>query len=398
MARRLALKRHGLALIIAIVSAASWQSVLAGNVFGSSWYEGRLLRVMGTKSADTPEFFTSVQHLTGSDWTHVADLSGNWKQLYRPGDGQNLAISRSQAQLGVFFQDWGMAYIRRRDISITANRDALDLLYLQKNNLSSPAGTVFHPEVHASAFSAHGPHINRRLTLLEREDFRLQGAVGIGYLTGVSMRQADLQGLVQKTNDANYSLIIPTLSDIDANKTYPFMGDSHPSGSGYAVDIALHATWQDQHQAWLLIDDWQTRMHWKQVPSTRATADSRTVGLGQDGYLAYAPAIQGKNARLDLTQRIESTVTLGYARDVGPVMLSAESIRISGIYIPSVAIGYRAGDNIRWVVGKELRFHTLSAGLNWNNWSILAFSQRPDVSSSQGYGFTLRYQMNVASP
>lgn len=392
-----AFKRHCRAILIATVGVASWPTTWAANLFGSSLYEGRLFRVMSPSNTETPVFFSTFQHFTGSDWTHIADLSGSWKQLYRPSHGKNLTISKSQAEMGVFFQEWGIAYIRRSDISITANRDALDLQYLQKNNLSSPVGTVFHPEVHASAFSVHGPQINRRLTLLEREDFRLQGAVSVGYLTGDNMRQADLQGFVQKTNDTNYSFIIPTLSDIDSKKTYPFMGDGHPSGSGYAVDIGLYAKWKDQHQAWLLIDDWQTRMQWRQVPSTSATADSRTVSLGRDGYLVYAPAIHGKNARLDITQRMESTVTLGYARDVGPMTLSTESMRISGIYIPSVAIGYRATDNIRLVAGKEFRFQTFSAGVNWNDWSIFAFSQRPDLSNSQGYGFSIRYQMYVSS-
>jgi hypothetical protein len=384
-------------LTIAFVGIVSSPTVVAGDLDGAALYESRLLNPLNQASTDSPVFFSSVQYLTGSDWTQIADVSGNWKDLYRPGS-RNIAISKAQASVGVFFQEWGFAYIRRSDISITSNRDALDLLYLQKNNLSSPVGTVFRPEVHAYSLSAHGPQISKRTVLFEHEDVRLWGAVGVGYLSGVSMRQADLQGLVQRTSASNYSLLIPTLSDINSNKTYPFMGDDHATGSGYAVDVALQAKWLGRHQAWLTVDDWQTRMQWKQVPSTRATADSRTVSLGKDGYLAYAPAIQGINARVDVTQRIEPTVTVGYAHDIGAVTLSAESLRMAGVSIPNFTLKYRVSDKLHVVAGKDFRFQTIKGGVAWNNWAIFVFSQPVDITGSQAYGLSLRYQLNFASP
>ena len=371
---------------------------LMGSVWaleGSTLFEGRLSKIFSYTTNQTPILFSSAQYFTVSDWTQVQDVSGKWQNLYQPKEGSNLALSKYQVEIGFLQGEWGFAYARRNDTVIEANRDALDLLYLQKNNLPIPQNTVYRPSISASNLTAQGPEIFKRFTLFEKEDARVLAALGVSYLTGGKIRQTQLLGQVQATGGSTYALNISNWSDIDSGKTYPFMRDGSPTGSGYAMDIALHARWGKHHRAWLTVDDWQTKLQWKQVPSTQATADSKTANRDSNGFISYAPVIQGTNARLDTTQRIDPTTIVGYARDIGATTLSAESMWISGVAIPSAGIGYRVNDTLRLIAGRDFRFGTVTSGLAWNNLAISLYSNRLDFSGSKGYGVALRYQIKL---
>ena len=271
------------------------------------------------------------------------------------------------------------------------------LLFLQKNKLSFPQNTVYQPSISATTLTAQGPEVFKRFTMHEQQDSRILAVFGLSYLTGTKIRQTELQGSVQQTGASTYALNLPNWSDLDSKKSYPFIEDGSPSGSGYAMDIAFHAKWGEEHRAWMVVDDWQTRLQWKQVPSTQATADSKTTTLDSNGYIAYKPVIQGKNSRVDRTQRIDPTTTVGYARDIGAATLSAESMWISGVAIPSAGIGYRFNEKLRIFVGKDFRFDTVSGGFIWDSLAISLFSNRLDFSGSKGYGFSLRYQTSLTN-
>lgn len=134
------------------------------------------------------------------------------------------------------------------------------------------------------------------------------------------------------------------------------------------------------------------------LPMRRAVADSRTVSLGSDGYLAYAPAIQGSNARTDTTQRIDPTITLGYARELGVVTLSIEALRVSGANIPRASFAYRASENLRLFAGKDFRLESTYGGVQWNNWAVSMSSNRLNLSNSKAYALSLCYQKNLPTP
>jgi hypothetical protein len=382
-------------LIFFLLSA---QNAKAWSPDGSTAYQGRLFTPPDNALNESVVFFATAQSWMASDWTHVSGLAGDWKSLYSPRQGSNLAFSKSQAEIGFLNKDWGFSYKQRSDVSVVANRDLLDLLYVQKNNLSPPIASVYHPQIQIRSLSAQGPHLTKRFSLLSQEDTRLTAVIGVGFLMGHSMRYAEMQGMTQRTSSNEFSLIVPVLSDIDSNKVYPFMANGNPSGTGYGVDVAMFAKWLGSHQAWFLIDDWQTRIQWKQVPSTRAVADSRTVSLGSDGYLAYAPAIQGSNARTDTTQRIDPTITLGYARELGVVTLSFEALRVSGANIPRASFAYRASENLRLFAGKDFRLESTYGGVQWNNWAVSMSSNRLNLSNSKAYALSLRYQKNLPTP
>ena len=334
--------------------------------------------------------FASAKYYAANDWTTVRGMSGNWTDRYTPRDGRNLALAFARAEIGASYGSWRLSYQYRKDVIIDTNRDVLDLLYYQRNNLPIPIGRTFSVKLDAQALEAEGPRIAKNFELSWGEGAKVRAGVAAASLTGSTVRSTHIDGQATSTGPGTYSIEVPWL-DSYSNKSYRFITPGSPSGKGYSLDAAIDVQWPGGNRAWLSVEDLYSRISWREIPSTVARATTSTTTRDAQGFIIYLPAVAGTNSRLEFTQRLDPKTSAGYSKSYGPFTAAAGVLFVRGFAIPSLNVDYRYGQHWRVGIARDFRFDTDSLSLSWDNLSLALTSDRRDLAQARALGIAFRY-------
>lgn len=331
------------------------------------------------------EVFSSVRYFSASDWTSVGDIGGDWSARFSPRSGRNVAVEFLHAEIGVARGSWRLSYLRRHEVIVRASRDAVELFYLEKNNLPIPAGRRYALSLEANALDADALRIQKTFELRRGETSTLRALLGGSLIRGKRTRTATMQGEVTRTGSNVFSLDA-NWSDSYTKKTYPFLTPGSPEGSGYAVEAAVEFRWAEKNRLTLCVEDLGARIAWRDVPSTDARATSNTAARDARGFLVYQPAIVGQNQRKAYTQRLDTKTTFQYSRTLDAFSIDAGVRIVGGIVMPRVAIGYRLDDAWRLTLERDLRFGSVGLGLQYKHLSVAASIEGRDPDKAMARG------------
>lgn len=334
--------------------------------------------------------YASFQYFSGNDWTTIQGISGNWSERFSPREGRNLALALARAEVGASYGTWRAGYLHRRDVTIETNRDVIDLLYYQRNNLPIPVGRTFSLHFEAEALDVEGPRIAKTFEFNWSESASLRVGVAVASLQGSKVRSSRVGGEVTATGPGTFALEAQWL-DIYTRKTYLFLTPGAPSGKGHSLDAAIDFDWGDGNRAWLSIEDLYARMSWREVPSTEARATTNTATRDAQGFIVYLPAVAGQNRRREFTQRLDPKTSLGYAKSIGRGTVAAKAFFLRGFAIPSASFDYRLADHWRVGIERDFRFDTVSLSLSWRGVSVSLASDRGRIAQARALGVAMQF-------
>lgn len=334
-------------------------------------------------------FFSSLRYFAANDWTALDDIEGNWSGRYAPRGGRNLAVDFLRAEVGVAHDSWRIGTFYRREIVIEASRDTLDLLYLEKNNSPIPVGRRFALDFDAEALEAEGIRIEKAFELVRGERAGLWASLGASWLRGSRTRSGTVRGGVAATAPNTFAFDANWI-DRNTRKTYPFITPGSPEGSGYTLDLALEFQWADRNRLLLSVEDLDSRIAWRGVPTTEARATSNTAARDAQGFIVYQPAIAGQNRRIDTIQRLDPKTTIEYLRTFGALSAGAGALVVRNIAIPRLTLDYRLNEAWRVSAEHDLRFGGVGVGVRYKSLSVAVLSERTDLNSAKAYGVAAR--------
>ncbi|MBI3041681.1 MAG: hypothetical protein HYY78_02515 [Betaproteobacteria bacterium] len=329
--------------------------------------------------------FSTVRYFTANDWTAREDIEGNWSGHYAPRGGRNLGVEFLRAGVGVAHDAWRVGYFQRRDVVIDTNRDTLDLLYLERNDLPIPVGRRFALQLEADSLEAEGVRIDRAFELHRSGRSGLWASLGLSLLRGSRARSGGLAGGITASAANTFSFDAAWI-DRNTRKTFPFITPGSPEGSGYALDAALEFVWAEHNRVLLSVEDLLSRIAWRDVPATEARASSNTAARDAQGFVVYLPAVSGRNRRLDYTQRLDRKSTVHYSREFGPLSVGAGALVVRSIAIPRLSLDYRLGGAWRVSAEYDFRFGSVGAGLRYKWLSLAVLSDSTDLGGAKAYG------------
>lgn len=334
---------------------------------------------------DGVAFFSSLRYFAGNDWTAMNGIEGNWSGRFSPRSGRNLAVAFLRAEVGVARDSWRISYLHRREAIVDASRDAIDLLYLEKNNLPIPVGRRFALRFDAEVLEAEGLKIEKAFELYRGDHSGLRASLGASLLRGSRTRSSTVRGELTATGPNTFSFDANWI-DSYTKKTFLFITPGSPEGSGYALDAALEFKWADRNRLSLSVADLDARIAWRDVPTTEARATSNTATRDAQGFIVYQPAVVGQNRRKDYTQHLDPKTTIQYSRAFGPLSLGAGALVIRSIVIPRVSFDYRLDDAWRFALEHDFRFGSVGLGLRYKLLSIAVLSERRNLDSAKSLG------------
>lgn len=334
---------------------------------------------------DKTAIFASLCYFTGNDWTAINGISGNWAERFAPRSGRNLAVRFLRAETSVAYDSWRISYLYRQEAVVVASRDAIDLLYLEKNNLPIPAGRRFTLDFNGNAFEGEGLKIEKAFELHRGESSVLRAGVGASLLRGSRSRSGDVLGEVAATGPNTFSFDANWI-DRNTKKTFLFITPGSPEGSGYAIDAAVEFEWADRNRLSLSVADFNSRIFWRDVPTTEARAISNNTTRDAQGFIVYQPAVVGQNGRKDYTQHLDPKTTIQYSRAFGPFSIGAGALVVRSIAIPRVSLDYRLDDAWRFAVEHDFRFGSVGVALRYKYLSVAVSSERLDPDSAKSLG------------
>lgn len=362
---------------------------IAPAAFAFSGVLGAVPAVPERAGRDGIAVYSSVRYFAGNDWTAMSDIDGNWSGRYAPRGGRNLGVDFLRAEAGVAFGSWRMGYVYRREAVIEANRDTLDVYYLENNNLPIPVGRSFALDFYGNAFEGEGLRIEKAFEMRPNESIALRAGVGASWLRGIRSRSGSVLGGVTATAPNTFAFDA-ALVERDTRKTFPFMRPGSPEGSGYALDVALDLRWAGRNRVMLAVEDVVSRIAWDELPATDARATSNTAARDAQGFIVYRPALAGQNRRIEYTQRLDPKAFVEYSREFGALSAGAGALVVRGVAIPRFALDYRLSDSWRVSAEHDFRFGGTGIGLKYRSLSVSVFSENLDLDRAKAYGLAVQ--------
>ena len=340
---------------------------------------------LGSSTRPANGVYASLSYFTGNDWTSIRDFSGNWSRRYTPREGRNLAVAFLRAETGAAYGSWRIGYVHRREAIIDASRDTVDLLYLQNNNLPIAAGRRFDLELDAQLIEADGIKVDKGFEFRLADASSLRLNVAVSALRGSRTRSAAVRGSLAATVPGTYAFDV-NWNDVYSDKTYPFITPGSAAGSGHSIDAALEYEWGRGNRLSLSVLDLDSRIAWRDVPSTDARAISATATRDAQGFVVYLPAVAGQNGRKEYIQHLDPKTTLRYSRTAGAFSVAAGAFVVRGIAIPQASVEYRFGEAWRVSLGREFRFGSFNMALRYKSLSLAVSAESRDPERARSLG------------
>lgn len=342
--------------------------------------------------ADIPQTLTlssSVAAFAANDALPLKQLDGDWTTQPVTRNGVAKAVGSARAKLTVAHHGWRLATFYRAEAWASANRDALDLVYQDKNDIKPEAGRRYQADYRLDSFSARGVELARSFELPARSAWRWQAGIGASLLDGLAMRKERVVGEAVAQNDRNYQLQATRIlryTGLDiASGFNPYLGDASPSARGYALDLALVWQWQEHWQGRLLINDARGELRWRDLPTSALEADS-DVELDENGN--RQPLASGQDSRASYTQKLHSKTELAARYRLRAWEAEASLTRFRDVTLPQLRVSYHASTDWQFGLGYESRFKTASAEIRHRYFRLGVQSDGRTLEQSRAMGIS----------
>lgn len=215
-----------------------------------------------------------------------------------PIDSGSFAFTHNQFEVGQRWKGFELAAFWRYDYYLEFDRDTAQLVYLDKNDVAPESGRKYDVYLKANHL------ISRGIGLGYSYDFTpdLTGRFRLNYLTASEMLDGELKGNVStdtNTYAGDLRLDYGYSEDIllDRNK-------ESVRGKGYSIDVDLFWQLTDRLDVVFSGRDVYSRIRWKDLTYTQATATTDRISYDENGNLQSIPGIQGREGYRNHTQQL----------------------------------------------------------------------------------------------
>lgn len=215
-----------------------------------------------------------------------------------PIDSGDFAFTHNQFEVGQRWKGFELAVFWRYDYYLEFDRDTAELVYLDKNDVAPDTGRKYDVYLKANHLKSRG------IGLGYSYDFTpdLTGRLRLNYLTASEMLDGELNGHVStdtNTYAGNLQLDYGYSEDILLDRPKESV-----RGKGYSVDVDLFWQLTDQLEVAFRGRDVHSRIRWKDLTYTQATATTDRISYDQNGNLQSIPGIRGQEGYRNHTQQL----------------------------------------------------------------------------------------------
>ena len=226
----------------------------------------------------------------------IKALDNDWQAPLESGD---VILTSDRLEAGVRWDRWQLGAIKRYDYFYRFTPDTAALVHASKNKTPLETGQRYALNLDANSLESFGV----RLAYSFEVKKGLTGQAALSLLRGQEFVAGAIWGeaeaISDKDFDASFEVDYAYSEDLLFDRITP-----RPSGSGYAIDLALD--WRPS-RAWRLqlrALDLLSKILWRDAPFTTASGNSDNKQYDEQGYVIYKPVISGLESNRDSNQRI----------------------------------------------------------------------------------------------
>lgn len=298
------------------------------------------------------------------------------------------AFTHNQVEVGGKWRNFGMSTFRRYDYFLQFNDDTAYLAYVDKNDLPVETGRTYDIYLQANHILSSGVSFSYQLDIAPE----WQADVRLNYLQAKDMTDGILQGQIKAgsnsyagdlTLDYGYSedhLLERDIEDIQ--------------GRGYSLDVDIE--WQAADNLLVKLEgrDIFSRIYWKDLTYTTASATTDTISYDSNGALDSVPGISGIESYRNQTQRLPARYRLSTIYQITNHIKVAPGVFAYDKYLfPRLGLIWEQAD---WVIQGRYDFGSEAFGLQiGNNWFHLAL-EMDDTDWEDAHTLGLSFGLNIA--
>ncbi len=308
-----------------------------------------------------------------SDALPLRAMEGDWAR-YRPRDGRQVAAQHVRVEVVAARAGWEFAAHRGSEALLTGSRDAYDLVHAYKRRAEPAAGTTFDARVLAHGAQTTGVRLAH------------SGRFGWGRANEVSARAAGWRWSLGATvlhvhrslaaelrGSARYGAGGPeafegSATRHDSGKQFGGFGNAGAAGQGFSVDAGLSWRGAGGLAVDLSLVDVVSRLELDRVAAQTLALSSQVLSYDADGYLAYRPALTGRNSAARVRTELLRKTTLAVDRRVelpglGDTRLGLRWVRIGSLDTAALTFGHSLCCGLSGVLEWDPRFQGIGLGL-----------------------------------
>jgi len=227
----------------------------------------------------------------------------------------------------------------RYDYYLEFDNDTAQLIYLDKNDIPVVPGKTYNVDLKANHLISRGIGLGYTYQFTPE----LAGRFRLNYLTASEMMDGDLKGHIS-TDATTYS------GDLKLDYGYSEdilldRAEESVRGKGYSLDLDLFWQLTDRLNLAFHGRDVYSRIRWKDLTYTTATATTDRISYGDDGTLQSIPGVDGAEGYRNHTQRLPERYHLKANYSLNSRWSTdAEVFAYDEHYFPRVALNRHWGD------------------------------------------------------
>jgi hypothetical protein len=331
--------------------------------------------------------YSKVQLWAAYDAIPLRDFSSTWGAHYTPREGRNVFLQRDRVEVGAEKNGWRVGLEYRLEISVEANRDAVEMYHLYQQRRDPDGEAHYVADAHMKSWAAGGLRIGR-IVALPATGAGAPLLVVSGALYGHARnRDGDAGGTVSYTPADKYRFDAQYFGS-NSKYLYPFMPEAEQKSRGASISAALQWPLTSQLTANLAVNDLWSRMHWSALPSIVKVIHSEVRTVDSDGYINYQPQIHGQSSLIDRTGTIGASTALNLTYTYDQWSLRAGAERIYGATIARVSGSYRTAWGV-FGASYDARFNMLGLGVDLGPLRMRVQANRLPLTESSAFGAEL---------
>jgi hypothetical protein len=315
-------------------------------------------------------------------------LSNDWDAEYHP-DGEH-QIASIWVEAGIKRGSWSFGALYREEHQLLFSPDTAELYYTVENDKDLDAGRRYNIDLNAYRFRGVGARVSKQF----KPSNSLQVSVGTSLFQASNLLEGNLSGsaLADTSNQYEYQFDVDYSYDEDV--LFGRRDVEGPTGIGLAVDLA--AVWKPREniQFSAKIKDLAGAIRWKDAPFTKATANSDSVVLNDNGFSQVNPILSGSiGSKSSYTQTLKPSADLAAAYQFAqsPYTASLKSKHYEELNLIALGGSRKLGSG-------ELALHywpqieTLEANFQGKRFGMSIGLDNMDLSEAQAVWLSMKYR------
>jgi hypothetical protein len=334
---------------------------------------GAQAQTPGPPPADGSTLQLQLRSDRHSDALPLSAYGGDAWAALQPRHGRNLVYLDDELRVEGRRGDWSVALLARSLATLVASEDALLLARDIAAGRRPATDTQWQTDLHLRAFSGAGLALGHQSSPAPGWTLQLSAQA----LQLARWRERQLSGPVSfSAADQRYRFDLQS-QQLNDRLHFPFQDDQAGSGQGLLLGGELR--WQGR-QAWasaaLRDGGW---LHWRGVPQQLMRLNTATQTVDADGFVVYAPLIDGRYSQQGRTERWPWHGTL----DAGLLRADGQRLGLQIDHLPGYGLlpalhWARDGDGQRpaWGARWQLHERRLTLSTQWRGWQLQAGADR----------------------